>query len=97
MPLHKAATRGHTNIVEFLLGSGVDVNVEDDTWNPTALHKALDRGHAETAQVLIANGADIETRDYAGKTALDRAKPMVRQKVMDRLNQMLPDNTPKVT
>jgi beta-lactamase regulating signal transducer with metallopeptidase domain len=51
-----------TDVVEFLIDSGADVNVKD-SWNWTPLHTAADRGHRDVAKLLIAKGAYVNATD----------------------------------
>ena len=55
-PLHRAATRGHANIVEILLARGADTNAKDHRGR-TALDLAEDRGRTEVANLLRQHGA----------------------------------------
>lgn len=58
-PMHMAARRGSTEIIEFFLTLGVDPNIYDP-WLGTPLHQARINGHSELEMVLIANGAQTE-------------------------------------
>ena len=57
-PLHWAVITGHTNLVEWLINKGADVNATDPT-GMTPLHKAAVFDRVECAEALIAAGADI--------------------------------------
>jgi len=37
-PLHYAVRYGHTNVAEFLISKGADVNANKNTWKVTPLH-----------------------------------------------------------
>jgi len=66
--LHKAAARGHKDIVELLLARGGDPNVRvrrKDGLGPTPLHLAASR-HEDIAKVLIEAGADVNTLSSSG-------------------------------
>ena len=64
-PLHLAASWGHKEVAELLIGNGADVNTKDiDGWTP--LHKAAWQGRKEIVELLIANGADVESAGYQG-------------------------------
>ena len=67
--LHYASREGRTEIVEFLIVQGADVNANTNSgW--TALMHATRSGHTETAELLIANGADVNAVDNYRRTAL---------------------------
>ncbi len=66
----KAAERGNTDIVRYLLDAGVEVNAVDYA-GKTALILASDRGHIDTVRFLIEAGADINI-NHSG-TALTAA------------------------
>ena len=72
-PLHAAAYRGHTEVVELLVAHRADVNARDVRgWIP--LHQAVDQGHTQAAELLIAKGADVNARMKGGGfTSLDLA------------------------
>ncbi len=56
-PLHIAAYKGRTEIVEFLLSEGAEVNTMSK-FGGTALYMASYAGQGEVVDVLIAHGAD---------------------------------------
>ncbi|ORM41091.1 26S proteasome non-ATPase regulatory subunit 10 [Babesia sp. Xinjiang] len=56
--LHYASAAGAEKCVEYLLASGVNVNLADKKgW--TAIHIAVSKNYADVARVLIDGGADI--------------------------------------
>ena len=57
-PLHLAAYKGHTEVVQFLVLQGADVNVRNK-FGGTALLVASYAGHADVVETLIANEADV--------------------------------------
>jgi len=65
-PLIWAASRDHTDIVEYLISlAGIDLNKatassDDDHQYKTALHWAAERGQGEIVYALIKTGANIE-------------------------------------
>jgi ankyrin repeat protein len=63
MPLHVAASAGHTEIARLLLDSGADVNARDQGDNATPLHWAAGEGHLETAKLLVERGANLNATD----------------------------------
>ncbi|KAM0843914.1 hypothetical protein ACQ4PT_057402 [Festuca glaucescens] len=54
--LHSAAIRGHSEIVEFLLSRGADVNAISVTGTPLCV--ASFKGHASTVKILLQHNAD---------------------------------------
>lgn len=66
--LHCAASRGHTDCVETLVGlCGADVDVIDSN-GCTALFYAVTLGHADCTRVLLAHGAEPNRQDRKGRT-----------------------------
>lgn len=68
-PLIYAASKGYTEIVEFLLnyGAKIDAITENGT---TALMMAARGNHYNTAELLLKHGADASIRNEAKGTAL---------------------------
>ncbi len=61
-----------TNIIEFFLRKGVNVNQVDDN-GATALHYAAGLGYYDFVQLLLKNGAKINVKADDGNTPLDLA------------------------
>ena len=59
-PLHFAARAGQTDIVEYLITNGADVNAENIE-GEAPIQFAVDNGHKEIVELLIANGAEVPT------------------------------------
>ena len=76
--LHAAAACDYTEIINFLLDQGVDVNVQTNQ-RITALQVAIFNDSLESAKLLLRRGAKGMDRDKFGKTALDRA--VVRERL----------------
>lgn len=64
-PLHFAADRGHSAVVEILLNEGANANAKDDM-KRTPLHLAAGAGHASVAQLLLAHGANRNAKSASG-------------------------------
>lgn len=67
--LHWAAHGGYEGMVEYLLQSGVDPNLQDRDGN-TALHLAAFLGHSSVVSLLLRTGGDKEAQSKIGWTAL---------------------------
>ena len=76
-----AAQEGRTEIVEFLIARGADVNemgiatYDERTWNHvgTPLHKAAWHDHVQTICMLLKAGADRTLKNTRGQNAADVA------------------------
>jgi ankyrin repeat protein len=83
--MHKAAGRGHKEIVELLIDEGADVNAKDKR-GTTPLHEAAGRGHnKDVAELLIAKGADVNAKDDNGWTPLHHAVPDGHKEIAELL------------
>ncbi|UPK99028.1 hypothetical protein LCI18_009963 [Fusarium solani-melongenae] len=71
-PLSWAASRGHRDMVEFLLDHGARVNVKDRT-RLTALHIAVTGQHKSIVCMLLDRGARLQDWSEHGDTPLIRA------------------------
>ena len=85
LTLIEAAEAGELEVVEKLLGSGVNVNEQSDDQS-TALHLAAQEGHVEVARRLIEAGADINAKDDIDQTPGDRARFWKQDKVLELLD-----------
>jgi ankyrin repeat protein len=61
-PLHFAAKYNHTNMIQFLLEEGADIEAEDANLN-TPLLVAAGGGHVDAVATLIRWKADVDTLD----------------------------------
>ena len=63
-----AAEAGRSDVVEFLLKEGADVNHVEPDWTPLQL---VTMGHsAEIANLFLESGADVNGQNYYGETPL---------------------------
>eukprot|EP00904_Undaria_pinnatifida_P004919 jgi/Undpi1/1557/HiC_scaffold_11.g04947.m1 len=85
-PLHRAAAKGHEEVVSMLVQNGSNVNARDGFFY-TPLHLACVNGTVACVDVLLRSGADPTTRAQGGVTPLLAArKPEIRE----LLNNFLP-------
>ena len=57
--LHKAAHRGHKDIVQILVEKGASIEAMDNG-NKTPLHLAVRNGHTDTVDLLLMKGASVQ-------------------------------------
>ncbi|CAH1255084.1 ASB18 [Branchiostoma lanceolatum] len=72
-PLQLAATNGHSDIVEYLLAQGAEVDFAPKEWT-TPLSSACENGHAQCAKLLVEYGADVEYYNKSGLYPLHLCK-----------------------
>lgn len=70
--LHRAAARGHRQLVEDLLAKGAYTDHEDERGN-TPLYAAVVGNHVDVVNLLIEAGAPINQADQRGVTVLQMA------------------------
>jgi hypothetical protein len=86
-PLHRAAVKGHWDILELLLAEGADVNAGDHSGR-TALHYAVSHDNRNMAYLLIVKaGADVNVKDVGGETALSVAKAKGHTEIVELLRK----------
>lgn len=56
-----AAKKGHLPIIKRLLQAGIDINIDINTWNATALYWACKAGHIDIVKYLVHSGASINS------------------------------------
>ncbi|OGM49544.1 ankyrin repeat-containing protein [Aspergillus bombycis] len=69
--LSKAATKGHRDIIELIVESGVDVTACYD--GSSALHAAAAAGQTDLVEFLLSLGADRLQLDWFGRSSIDWA------------------------
>lgn len=70
--LHFAAINGHAAVLNFLLGKGVNPDLQSNDGS-TPLHLAAKKGQVECVRYLVRFKADPFVKDKNGKTAKDLA------------------------
>ena len=83
--IHVAAYQGNLGVLEKLIERKVDINSTEHHWKMTPLHLAVISGHEAICARLVSLGAAIETKDKRGRTALDWAKRLDREDIMQLL------------
>ena len=85
-PLHFAAYNGRTEVAQYLLSTGADVNAINNA-GVTPLHDATATGRLDIVLLLLTKKADVTIRDGRGKTALDYAIEKQHQDIAEVLRQ----------
>ena len=83
-PLIYAAFNGHTDIVNFLLKQGAEIDALSPNGS-TALFFAARHGHEEVAISLLKNKADPTIANESGETAYDWAMKAQNTDIADRI------------
>jgi len=69
-PLHMAASKGRSDIVQLLLQHGAHIDTPSSRGGNTPLHFAAAGNHHQVAQLLIEEGADVNQQNFEGMTSL---------------------------
>ena len=83
-PLHFAAQAGQTDVVEYLVAHGADVDAKNSR-DETPLHAAAAKGHKEIVELLIAKGAEVNAENMRGKTPLQLAADKKHNEMVELL------------
>ena len=84
-----AASNNHADIVALLINAGASLDHQELTNGWTALIWAAKLGHLESVKVLLAHGARSGITDHDGRSALDWARRIDQQEIINRLEQAL--------
>lgn len=68
-PLHYAASRGYTTVVQLLLEKGANVNAANQAGD-SPLHNAASRAYNPVIQLLADKGANLQAKNKNGQTPL---------------------------
>ena len=72
-PLMFAASNGHSDLVDFLIDEGAELEIKDNQSGMTALLAAADGGHLSTVQKLIEAGANYLVQNNSYSCLIDHA------------------------
>ena len=92
-PLYSASSRGHTEVVKYLLENGGNVNAETNqnstTPGNTALINSCYKGNVDSVKLLLNYGADI---NHKRKDGMDCVYIAAQENKLDVLKLILPEN-----
>lgn len=72
-PLHYAADFGHTEVAEYLISKGADINAADKHGNTPLLYACYE-GHLSCVKLLLEKGADKDLKGPGGISAFKAAQ-----------------------
>jgi len=72
-PIHVAAYYGRTDIIEYLVNAGAEIDAESAGGNKTAFLTALWKKHEDTALTLLRLGANPDIKTSSGLSSCERA------------------------
>ena len=72
-PLHLAAAKGDSDVVQLLLENGAEVDAVATDSDCTSLHYAASLGHVELCELLVRYGADPDAQTIRLETPLHLA------------------------
>ena len=72
-PLIAAIYQGNTNVAHYLIASGADVNIPDNSGKTAIMWAMISDDNVDIVKDLIAHGADLNARDKHGVTVLSYA------------------------
>ena len=85
-PMLRAGQGNHPEMVKLLIAKGADKDGKNDLGESGVLRAVRDN-HPDVLTVLVESGADVNAADNKGSTALQIARQMKRQKLIDILER----------
>jgi ankyrin repeat protein len=92
--LHFAAFLNRKELAEYLIDSGLDVNIKKNG-NLTPLHIAAVSGNREVSELLIEKGADLDLRSTDGGTPLHFAVAAGHQDIVELIRSKGAKDSPR--
>jgi len=84
LPLHWACSKGHLELVKWLLDQSKTPNAKDDSdWTPLIISASA--GHTDIVKVLLEHGADVHAVTNQGRGALLYAASKNRLEIVNTL------------
>ena len=80
-----AAQNGNTDVVQYLLSKGADVDEVINDRSDTPLMSASAFGHEDVVKVLLSHGANVNARNKYGQTAAEQASWAEQKDVIELL------------
>lgn len=74
--------KGHTDVVEYLLQKGANVNAQANC-KATSLHYASECGHLEICTLLLDYGGDVNITNEYGMTPFIQAAERTKEDVVE--------------
>jgi len=90
-----AITYNNVDIVNYIIGKGIDVNFTQRRSKFTPLMAATCYGRVEIVKILLAHGAKSDARDSKGISVVDFARKMNKKSILKLLDY--DENSPKNT
>lgn len=91
-PLIAAIFQRNTNVVHYLIASGADVNIPDNSGQTAIMWATVSDDNLDIVKDLIAHGADLNAKDKMGATVISYAsssppKPKVLEAVKEAMTK----------
>jgi ankyrin repeat protein len=88
-PLFLAITRGHNNLVDYLLKQGANPNLKNLIDNKTPLMASVTSGNINVFKLLLTYNVDITIKDIYNNTALNYAEKVGNKEMIGILKNIM--------